>query len=109
MCNRDYVKTPYKIKNLDVCQECYAKHKCLVNEYKRSELSRNTFIVRKYGEDFTGIITGYQHKKGSQDKFYLHMNANKDGFSIWFDNWMTESEIAISVDKWNICIEDLLQ
>lgn len=102
----------YIFDDMKMCKDCYINRKIQVNKFNNflnRDMADNTFEYIRDGKSYIGSIIGYQHKKGSEDKFYLHMNVNEKTFSIWFDNWMTKKEIAKAVDKWRINIQELLK
>lgn len=68
----------------------------------------NTFKIIKNDKEYFGVITGYQCRKGYDDKYYLYMNVNEENFSIWYDNWYTKKEIAKCCDGWYIDKNDLI-
>jgi hypothetical protein len=109
ICGCSWKPLNYKINGIKMCEECYIKRKIEENLIlKRDSLTVNTFRVVKNDNYYFGVITGYQCRKGYEDKFYLHMNINEENFSIWLNDWFTEKEIAKSCDGWNIDIDELI-
>lgn len=99
-----------KYNGLLLCEECYIQIKIKSNKISNALLDNNTFIVTKDGEQYVGLITGYQHKIGrNEDKFYIYLNVNEDNFSIWYNGWKSEKELAIFCDNYKINIPELLK
>lgn len=89
-----------------LCDECYIQFKMKNNVL----MDDNTFIVTKDGERYIGVITGYQHRIGyNEDKFYIYLNVNEENYSIWYDGWMTEKELAKICVNYKINIPELLK
>lgn len=93
-----------------LCEECYIRTKMRRNNISNTLMEDNTFIVTKSEEQHVGVITGYQHRMGrNEDKFYIYLNVNGENFSIWYDGWQTEKELAKICDKYKINIPKLLK
>lgn len=97
-------------KGILLCEDCYIQMKIKDNNINNVLLDDNTFVVTKDGERYIGAIIGFQHRMGhDEDKFYIYLNVNEARFSIWYDGWMTEKELAKICDNYKINIEKLLE
>lgn len=93
-----------------LCEECYTGFKMKNNKISNASMDDNTFIVTKDGEQYVGAITGYQHRIGrDEDKFYICLNVNEENWSIWYDGWKSEKELAKICDGYKINIPELLK
>lgn len=109
ICGMKHKVLDYEIDGIKMCEECYIRTKIDRNIKNKNNIQTNIFKVLSHDKEYYGVITGYQHRKGYEDKFYIHMNINEADFSIWYNNWFTEKEIAKSCDSWNINVDELLQ
>lgn len=93
-----------------LCEECYIHTKMQRNKMGNTLMEDNTFIVTKDGERYVGVITGYQHRIGrDEDKFYIYLDVNEESWSIWYDGWKSEKELAKICDGYKINIPELLK
>lgn len=99
-----------KYNGVCLCEECYIRIIMMNNKISNVLLDDNTFIVTKDGEQYIGVITGYQHRMGhDENKFYIHLNVNEADWSIWYDGWKSEKELAKICDNYKINIPELLK
>lgn len=99
-----------KCDGLYLCEECYIHTKMQRNKISNVLMEDNTFTVTKDGEQYVGVITGYQHRIGrDEDKFYIYLNVNEESWSIWYDGWTSEKELAKICDNYKINIPKLLK
>jgi hypothetical protein len=108
VCNM-YHALDYEIDGVKMCEECYCHRKIQMNNYSNECLQDNTFKYVKDGKSYFGNILGYQCRKGYDDKFFIRLDVNEDNFSIWFDSWQTEKEMAKYIDKWRINIQEFIK
>lgn len=108
MCGM-YKKLDYELGSIKMCKDCFCHRKIELNNLNNEILQDNTFKHIKNGKPYFGNIVGYQHRKGYDDKFYIRLDVNEENYSIWFDSWQTENEMAKYIDKWRINIEELFK
>lgn len=108
MCNSAIGQIKYN--GVLLCEECHIQMKMKSNKISNASLDDNTFVVTKDEERYIGVITGYQHRMcRNEEKFYIYLSVNEKDWSIWYNGWESEKELAKICDNYKINIPELLK
>lgn len=68
---------------------------------------QNTFLYKDLKNDktYTGEIVGIKCVKGYFNQYLLKLNVTETNYIIWYDDWMTETQIKQEENIIGYCID----